>query len=264
MSFLLLVVGLMTAAVGLVTIGFGIPINAFSLGNTLIISGTIAVATGLILIGLALVLGQLRRIAEALRTKPMPRQAAAESVEARRLPRPMLQRPWRPRRSNCRCPSRWRRAAAAAANARAARPGAAFPRHRERAARSARLAARQDETRRRRRCRRPAAAPMVEPPMVELTDEAPLSPRPPQRPAMPPDGARARAQGLVAQSRCRRPRPGHDGAARRPARRTADASRNAAGRAAEGQGALRSGVAGPRQCAGSAGRAQGRGQGRAP
>ena len=82
MSFLLLVVGLMAAAVGLVTIGFGIPINAFSLGNTLIISGTIAVATGLILIGLALVLGQLRRIAEALRTKPLPRQAAAESVEA--------------------------------------------------------------------------------------------------------------------------------------------------------------------------------------
>jgi hypothetical protein len=32
----------------------------------------------------------------------------------------------------------------------------------------------------------PPLPPMVEPPMVELTDEAPLSPRPPQRQAMPP------------------------------------------------------------------------------
>ncbi len=67
MTLVLLAVGLMVTAVGFVTIGFGIPINAFSLGNTLIISGTIAVASGLILIGLALVLGQLRRIAEALK-----------------------------------------------------------------------------------------------------------------------------------------------------------------------------------------------------
>ena len=67
MTIVLLVVGLLATAAGFVTIGFGIPINAFSLGNTLIIAGTIAVATGLILIGLAAVLGQLRRIAEALR-----------------------------------------------------------------------------------------------------------------------------------------------------------------------------------------------------
>src|SRR5665213_1227175 len=183
MSFLLLAVGLMTAAVGLVTIGFGIPINAFSLGNTLIISGTIAVATGLILIGLALVLGQLRRIAETLRTKPMPRQAAAESVDAAApyveapmapahfqppMPEPMAIEPPPPRMPTPRAPEPrfpataseppgpldWLRAKT--------KPGAA----------SMPVA--------------PPLPPMAEPPMVELTDEAPLSPRPPQRPAMPP------------------------------------------------------------------------------
>jgi hypothetical protein len=79
MNFVLMAVGLLVTAAGLVTIGFGIPINAFSLGNTLIVSGTIAVATGLILIGLALVHGQLRRIAEALRNKPAIR--AVEATE---------------------------------------------------------------------------------------------------------------------------------------------------------------------------------------
>ncbi len=85
MTLVLLAVGLLVTAAGLVTIGFGIPINAFSLGNTLIISGTIAVASGLILIGLALVLGQLQRIAEALRGKPLPRAfVAAELIESAR------------------------------------------------------------------------------------------------------------------------------------------------------------------------------------
>jgi hypothetical protein len=57
----------------------------------------------------------------------------------------------------------------------------------------------------------------LEPPMVELTDEAPLSPRPPQRPAMPPgvepevwspsrDSVRwSRASRRGPSSRCREP-----------------------------------------------------------
>ena len=80
MTLVLMAVGLLATAAGLLTIGFGIPINAFSLGNTLIISGTIAVVGGLILIGLAPVLGQLRRIAEALKSKAPVR--AAEMAEA--------------------------------------------------------------------------------------------------------------------------------------------------------------------------------------
>jgi hypothetical protein len=84
MAIVLLAVGLLVTAAGFVTIGFGIPINAFSLGNTLIVAGTIGVATGLILIGLAAAIGQLRRIAEALNARGVPRapMKSAEPAEA--------------------------------------------------------------------------------------------------------------------------------------------------------------------------------------
>ena len=82
MAIVLLIVGLLATAAGLVMIGFGIPINAFSLGNTLIIAGTVALSAGLVLIGLASVLGQLRRIAEALSARPLSRSGRpAETVE---------------------------------------------------------------------------------------------------------------------------------------------------------------------------------------
>src|SRR5258706_7083422 len=184
MTLVLLAVGLIAAAIGLVTIGFGIPINAFSLGNTLIISGTIAVASGLILIGLAVILGQLRRIAEVLRGKALARAPSAiESSEAvtpasprvmpataaiqPSIPEPQIPEPPRapePRAPEPRFPATatepapgpldWLRAKSKPMTT----PGPSAP--------------------------MPPAA--LEPPMVELTDEAPLSPRPPQRPAMPP------------------------------------------------------------------------------
>jgi hypothetical protein len=167
----------------LVTIGFGIPINAFSLGNTLIISGTIAVASGLILIGLALILGQLRRIVGALRGKGLAAApSAVESTEAvppaslRAMPAPVAIQPSIPEPQ---IPE----------PARASEPPAPEPRFPATASEAApgpldwlRAKSKPMTT------PGPSAPmpPVAEPPMVELTDEAPLSPRPPQRPAMPP------------------------------------------------------------------------------
>jgi hypothetical protein len=73
MHLILLVVGLLVTAAGFVTIGFGIPINAFSLGNTLIVAGTTAVAAGLVLTGLSVAVRQLQRIAEAMAVQPAAR-----------------------------------------------------------------------------------------------------------------------------------------------------------------------------------------------
>jgi hypothetical protein len=82
MHLILLVVGLLVTAAGLVTIGFGIPINAFSLGNTLIVAGTTAVAAGLVLVGLSAAVRQLQRIAEAMAVRPAPRAGRVnESTE---------------------------------------------------------------------------------------------------------------------------------------------------------------------------------------
>jgi hypothetical protein len=186
MTLVLLAVGLLALAAGLVTIGFGIPINAFSLGNTLIISGTITVASGLILIGLALVLGQLKRIALVLKNQPLVRPSrmvetaemamppaprvtpAAGLAAAWASPEPQLPEPEAfepPRVPDPHFP--------ATANANEPAPGPL------------------DWLRAK---SKPVTAPVppappavaVEPPMVELTDEAPLSPRPPQRQPMPP------------------------------------------------------------------------------
>ena len=183
MTLVLLAVGLIAAAIGLVTIGFGIPINAFSLGNTLIISGTIAVASGLILIGLALILGQLRRIAEALKGKAPARvPIAVESTEAvpppaRVMPAPVAAHPPIPEPQIPEPP-------------RAPEPRAPEPRFPATASEPApgpldwlRAKSKPMTT-----PVPPAPVPPAafEPPMVELTDEAPLSPRPPQRSAMPP------------------------------------------------------------------------------
>jgi hypothetical protein len=190
MTIVLLAVGLLATAAGFVTIGFGIPINAFSLGNTLIIAGTIAVASGLILIGLAIAIGQLRKIAEALMAQPRPARVA-ESVEALAMPRVTMT------------------AAATPASAVPSRPSSAKqpempepvmpdlePLHASEPVRAPEpratdtlfpaAAAESPPLDWLRAKSRPAASgPPIEPPMVEVHDEAPLSPRPSQRPAMP-------------------------------------------------------------------------------
>ncbi len=178
---------MLVTAAGLLTIGFGIPINAFSLGNTLIISGTIATVGGLMLIGLAAVLGQLRRIGDGFRSKaPSERRREgnchAVGTAARTGPGPSqpplhetmtaepLRAPEPPRGSRATLCIR----AAVPATASEPSPGPL------------------DWLRAK---SKPVTAPvpssvvppaMSEPPMVELTDEAPLSPRSPQRPPMPP------------------------------------------------------------------------------
>lgn len=92
MSVLLLVLGIVVTGAGVVTIGFGIPNNEFGLGNTLIIAGTTAFGAGLVLIGLAAAVGQLTRIAEALRSRPVARPARPAETMAEpmtvEMPRP--------------------------------------------------------------------------------------------------------------------------------------------------------------------------------
>lgn len=84
MSVTLLILGIVVAAAGLATIGFGSTISEFSLGTTCIIAGTTALTGGLILIGLSAVVTELGRVAEAMRTRSLPRPVArlAEAAEA--------------------------------------------------------------------------------------------------------------------------------------------------------------------------------------
>jgi hypothetical protein len=185
MTIVLLAVGLLATAAGFVTIGFGIPINAFSLGNTLIISGTIAVAGGLILIGLAIAIGQLRKITEALTAQPRPARAA-ESAEALPTPRvtmaPASAVPSRPSAKPSEMPEPVMpdlEPLHASELVRAPEPRASDTLFPVAAAESPPLDWLRAKS-------KPAASgPMPEPPMVEVPDEAPLSPRPSQRPAMP-------------------------------------------------------------------------------
>lgn len=82
MHAILFGLGLFATAIGAAMIGYGIPINEFSLGNTLIIAGTVSASGGLVLVGLAAAVRQLRRIAELLAARPMPRaDRPAESAE---------------------------------------------------------------------------------------------------------------------------------------------------------------------------------------
>jgi hypothetical protein len=167
MFLVLFGVGLLVTAAGFVTIGFGIPINAFSLGNTLIVAGTVAVVGGLVLIGLAGAIRQLSRIAGALNGRPMAWIAAApavgETAAPARIspssrgpvpPKPVeavMPRPPEPRTPapphEASVPLDWLRPKSHAGNE--LPPGAAEP-------------------------------------MMEVPDEAPLSPRAPQRPLFSP------------------------------------------------------------------------------
>ena len=204
MTIVLLAVGLLATAAGFVTIGFGIPINAFSLGNTLIISGTIAVAAGLILIGIAIAVGQLKRIAEALRARggrpaesvetmvpPTARMtpAAAETPLSPSAPLPHMapEPPLDLYQPPLRAPEP-RFPATASEQPQAPAPSAPAPgpldwlRAKPKSSSPAPASVMPTPP-------MPAMPRMTEPPMVEppmVPDEAPLSPRPPMRPAMPP------------------------------------------------------------------------------
>lgn len=188
MSLVLLAIGLLATAAGLVTIGFGIPINAFSLGNTLILAGSISVATGLILIGMAALLGQLRRIAEALGTRG-PAKAAVrlpESVEAPPTARAAPATPVPVVRTSPKEPE----PAPVAPEVRLPEPAQPEPRFPATAA-SEPPPGPLDWLRAKPKAGGAAAPPKAvisttpEPPMVDVPDEVPLSPRSPQRSSEP-------------------------------------------------------------------------------
>jgi hypothetical protein len=189
MAIVLFVVGLLATAAGFVTIGFGIPINAFSLGNTLIIAGSITVSTGLILIAMAAAIGQLRRIAELLAARAAPRPAAraAEPAEAAVpptakmtpavAPPPVATRPLQPAEfpeaPEPRLPEPPQPEPRFPATATGPSPGPLdWLRAKPKVGPAAGV---------------PTPPPVYpEPPVVEVSDEAPLSPRPPQRQAATP------------------------------------------------------------------------------
>src|SRR5436190_23579325 len=167
MHMALFVLGLLVAAAGFVTIGFGIPNYAFGFGNTLIIAGTVAVACGLILIGIAMAVRQLSRLADALGTRPMPRPSRpAENGDALVPPTaritPAAARPPVPPQP----------------------PEATLPRMPEPRPAEPRMPP-SVEDKGPLHWLRAKPKSSGEPSMIEVPDEAPLSPRPP-RPAMPP------------------------------------------------------------------------------
>jgi hypothetical protein len=82
MHVILLALGLIMALAGITLVGFGMATNAVALGNTLIVAGTTAAVGGLILIGLASAIRQLRRIAQALEARPLPRALGPEAEAA--------------------------------------------------------------------------------------------------------------------------------------------------------------------------------------
>ena len=184
MYLVLFAVGLLITAAGLVTIGFGIPINAFSLGNTLIISGTVAVVGGLVLMGLGAAIRQLNRISVALNSRPVARPAAAaahavapaaaEPVADTLVP-PTARIPQAPVRTPSQAP-------APAAPRQAVEPH--FP-----AASTESASGPLDWLRSKPKPASDTPPIAGEPPVMDVADEAPLSPRAPQRPMFSPPPA---------------------------------------------------------------------------
>jgi len=78
MHIVLLAIGVGIVVIGLALVGLGL---AGALGHTLVVAGTIAAFGSLILSSLATVTRQLRRIAQALETRPMGRTAEPEPEE---------------------------------------------------------------------------------------------------------------------------------------------------------------------------------------
>jgi hypothetical protein len=184
MYLVLFGVGLLVTAAGFVTIGFGIPINAFSLGNTLIISGTIAVVGGFLLLGIAAAIRHLNRIAVALGkglvTRPIaaPAQAPAAMPVPPQVQAPVMA-PAEPMADSLVPPTARLPQAPVrpAAPPRAPEPPRAEPRFP--AASAEPSSGPLDWLRSKANSDAPPAAP--EAPVMEVPDEAPLSPRTPQR-----------------------------------------------------------------------------------
>ena len=165
----LLLLGLVVTAIGLVTVGFGIPINAFSIGNTLIVAGTTLVAAGLVLIGLAVVVRQLQRVASLLAARPAKLVETAEPVmtpTVKLTPPVAVSNSMKPAEAEM----------ARSAEPRAPEPRIAEPQLSDAAPTSS---APPPPTKGPLDWLRPKSkvAANAEPPMVEMTDEAPLSPR---------------------------------------------------------------------------------------
>jgi len=86
MHVILLALGLIMALAGLVLVAFGIATSAGAFGQTLIVVGATAFVGGLILIGLGSAIRQLRRIAQALEARPLPRALGLEPPEPAAAP----------------------------------------------------------------------------------------------------------------------------------------------------------------------------------
>jgi hypothetical protein len=95
MHVVLLALGLAVIVAG-IAVGLGLPVEGSPFGNTLIVAGTIVAIGSLILSSLATVVRQLRRIAQALETRPVTRVPEAEADEAvREAPPPRVPPPLR-------------------------------------------------------------------------------------------------------------------------------------------------------------------------
>jgi hypothetical protein len=81
MHVILLALGLLAGVAGIALIGTDHPISPATLGNTLVLAGTVAIVGSLILVGLASAIRQLRRIAQVLEARPLPRTAGPEAIE---------------------------------------------------------------------------------------------------------------------------------------------------------------------------------------
>ena len=100
MHVILLALGLVISLAGIVLIGFGVRRDGLGAGDTLLMVGTIALVGSLGLIGLASAIRQLRRIAQLLEPRPVPRAlgpepvvgAAASAAPAVAVPAPVLPR----------------------------------------------------------------------------------------------------------------------------------------------------------------------------
>ena len=180
MYLVLFAVGLLITAAGLVTIGFGIPINAFSLGNTLIISGTVAVVGGLVLMGLGAAIRQLNRISVALNSRPVARTAAAAHAVAPAAAEPVADTLVPPTARIPQAPVRTPSQAPAPAEPRQA-VAPHFP-----AASTESASGPLDWLRSKPKPASDTLPVAGEPPVMDVADEAPLSPRAPQRPMFSP------------------------------------------------------------------------------
>src|SRR5262245_28840567 len=80
MHVILLALGLVISLAGIVLIGFGVRRDGLGAGDTLLMVGTIALVGSLGLIGLASAIRQLRRIAQLLEPRPVPRALGPEPV----------------------------------------------------------------------------------------------------------------------------------------------------------------------------------------